>query len=112
MHRCGVPGVPFRPSHRIDARREALSPTDIEADIGLRKLEAESERQDAPDTEEEVPAFETKKVSAACINEPLDDSLTSAKPARGRGRTRERDLDNSLSHQIVRDLSEFHRFST
>mmetsp|Transcript_15888 Transcript_15888/g.28708 ORF Transcript_15888/g.28708 Transcript_15888/m.28708 type:complete len:155 (+) Transcript_15888:736-1200(+) len=86
----------------------ALSPTDVKTDIGLKKVNQESEM--APKMEQAAPTIvEVNKFgNASCINQALDDpSRNKGTESRGRGRTRELNTDNSISHAKVRDLSEF-----
>ena len=47
-----------------------------------------------------------KKYNASCITQALTDPSLVLE-TRGRGRSRNRELDDSLSHNRVRDLSEF-----
>jgi len=84
----------------------ALSPTDVKTDIGLKKVNQESEM--APKMEQAAPTIvEVNKFgNASCINQALDDpSRNKGTESRGRGRTRELNTDNSISHAKVRDLS-------
>lgn len=78
----------------------ALSPNDINSDVGLKKImdESKSEGRAGPEGIEEQAA--TKDYDVSCINEALSGE------ERGRGRSRTRDnLDASISHARIRDLS-------
>ena len=86
----------------------ALSPTDINTDIGLKKVNQDNEM--APKREQAAPTIVkvNKFDNASFINQALNDpSRNKGTESRGRGRTREQDMDNSISHAEVRDLSEF-----
>lgn len=85
----------------------ALSPTDVKTDIGLKKVDKESVHR-SPEMQQEAPTIiEVNKFdNASCINQALNDpSRNKGAESRGRGRTREQDIDNSISHAKVRDLS-------
>mmetsp|Transcript_11379 Transcript_11379/g.24272 ORF Transcript_11379/g.24272 Transcript_11379/m.24272 type:complete len:450 (-) Transcript_11379:269-1618(-) len=85
----------------------ALSPTDIKTDVGLKKVDKESVHR-APEMEQATPTIvEVNKFgNTSCINQALNDpSRNNGTESRGRGRTRELDIDNSISHAKVRDLS-------
>lgn len=83
----------------------ALSPSDIDSDVGLKKVQDESENP----TSFEGSSGKNKKVFAS-IDEPLKDisSANNSKQSRGRGSTRTLDASGtSVSHLKVRDLSKY-----
>jgi hypothetical protein len=81
----------------------ALSPSDIDNDVGLKKVQDENKN---PINFEES-SGKNKKIFAS-IDEPLEDisSANNSKQSRGRGSTRNLDASGtSVSHLKVRDLS-------
>merc|ERR1712194_574348 len=80
----------------------ALSSDDIQTDAGLKKSLDKTEKENAPEHAEDIET--TKKYHASCITQALTDPSLVVE-TRGRGRSRNRVLDDSISHNQVRDLS-------
>lgn len=78
----------------------ALSPKDIKDDVGLKKIVNESETPIGL----EAKTGKGKMFDVSCINHALLDTSHS-EHTRGRGRSRYIEMDTSISHKPVRDLS-------
>mmetsp|Transcript_6157 Transcript_6157/g.9705 ORF Transcript_6157/g.9705 Transcript_6157/m.9705 type:complete len:451 (-) Transcript_6157:158-1510(-) len=80
----------------------ALSPNDIKSDIGLKKV-LDGSGHDDPEIEETATKIEMKKFyDVSCINQALNDTSLLVET---RGRSRNQDLESSVSHVRVRNLS-------
>lgn len=86
----------------------ALEPSDIQSDIGLKKVVEEgNERQADPVGKEQESPINGKDGDFDRINHALDNTVENN--SRGRSRWRSDNVDKSVSHEKVRDLSESDR---
>ena len=86
--------------HTIPLNSKALSPADIQSDDDLNKPLNKGRKETDPECAEDTEA--KKECDAIYVTQALTD-----RPATRRGRSRNRDIDESISHKHVRDLSEF-----
>ena len=98
--------------HTLTLNSIALSPADVQTDDDLNKSFTKSLKETDPECAEDTEA--KKQYDASYVTQALTDPLLVVE-ARRRGRSRNRDIDEfsseSISHNRVRDLSEF-RFCT